>query len=168
MAFCVLFDWNYFTFDCSRFSVNITNFRYLQIRNIWDDMRKLRSTKTFGKGHWSTNNTSNCNSVDSSGWHETKDVEQHPPHRLTLVHDGTTTSVGSLSSLLSANFKGTIDNSGLQMAGGARLLNERSTSSPPLKRAKESHWKTKQKYIKVRRLVHWFIPTYFFCIAQWN
>lgn len=28
-----------------------------------------------------------------------------------------------------------MDSSGLQMAGGARLLNERSTSSPPLNRA---------------------------------
>lgn len=71
----------------------------------------------------------------SIGWHDTRLLVQHPPHRLTRVHDGNTTIVGSLISDSSAKFNGTTLISGTQFAGVGRLAAERSTAPPP-KRAK--------------------------------
>lgn len=67
----------------------------------------------------------------SIGWHDTRLLVQHPPHRLTRVHDGNTTIVGSLISDSSAKFSGTTLNSGTQLAGVGRDAAERSTAPPP-------------------------------------
>lgn len=54
-------------------------------------------------------------------WHDNASWSQHPPQRLTRVHDGLTFIVGSLFSVLSANSSGTIVNCGVQHAGTGLL-----------------------------------------------
>lgn len=77
----------------------------------------------------------------SIGWHDTRLLLQHPPHRLTRVHDGNTTIVGSLISDSSAKFNGTTFISGTQFAGVGRLAAERSTAPPPKRAENQSELK---------------------------
>lgn len=70
----------------------------------------------------------------SIGWHDNKLLPQQPPHRSILVHEGNTKIVGSAISDSSLNLSGTTVSSGMQAAGVAREICDRSTS-PPANRA---------------------------------
>lgn len=94
---------------------------------------------------------------DSIGWHDSKLLVQHPPHRLTRVHGGNTNIVGSLTSDPSDNFNGTTVISGIQLAGVAIRPAERSTPSP-LKRA------TKYKNQSINFLFFFYNFLYRICL----
>lgn len=65
----------------------------------------------------------------SIGWHDNKLLPQQPPHRSIRVHEGKTKIVGSVSDS-SLNLSGTTVTSGMQAAGIARDICDRSTSMP--------------------------------------
>lgn len=70
----------------------------------------------------------------SIGWHDNKMLPQQPPHRSILVHEGKIKIVGSALSDSSLDSSGTTVSSGMQEAGFAREICDRSTS-PPANRA---------------------------------